>query len=195
MADQLATPQDLASLLQLDYTSLTAGQQATMQMLVELATAKVQRAAGGQRIVDVADTAVIDVDPSDCDQYLALPQHPVRSVTGVEIEGTPVTDWRLSKQMLWRPAGWRASCSRPTQVTVAYTHGYSAESPWLQLARDACLSLARLGYGNPDGVTSEAIDDHRVSYAEADARMQMTEHMRQAIADAYGASAYVTVSR
>src|SRR5262245_31922605 len=86
MADQLATAQDLASFLQLTYSSLSAGAQATLTMLVELATSKVQRMAGGQRIVDVTDTAVIDVtDP--CEYYLRLPQLPVRSVTSVSLDG------------------------------------------------------------------------------------------------------------
>lgn len=195
MADQLATPQDLASLLQLTYASLTAAQQATMTMLVELATAKVQRAAGGQRIVQVTDTAVIDVDPWECDLYLPLPQLPVQSVASVAIDGTTVTDWRLSKQMLWRSAGWRASLSEPTEVTVTCTHGYPTGSQWLQLARDHTLALARMPYDNPGGAKSERIDDYQVSYAEADARMQMTEYMRAAIADAYGTTAYSTGSR
>lgn len=193
--DMLATPQDLASLLQLDYASLTPAQQATMTMLVELATAKVQRAAGGQRIVEATSTAVIDVEPWHCDEYLALPQMPVRSVQAVKIDDQPVTDWKVSGQQLWRRTGWRSSSSEPTKVTVTYTHGYPSGSQWLQLARDVALSLARMGFGNPSGVMSEAIDDYRVTYAEADARMEMTEHMRQAIADAYGISAYVTGSR
>lgn len=188
MADKLATPEDLASLLQQDLDASTAN------LLLELATAKVQRAAGGQRILDVTDTAVIDVtDP--CEPYLALPQLPVRSVATVKIDGTTVTDWYLRNQMLWRSSGWAESWSPPSQVTVTYTHGYATGSQWLQLARDATLSLAQMGYGNPSGATSEAIDDYRVTYGEADARMQMTEHMRRAIADAYGTGTYVTSSR
>lgn len=188
MADQLATPADLASLLQQDLDASTAN------MLLELATAKVQRAAGGQRIVDTTDTAIIDVEPWHTDRYLALPQLPVRSVSAVLIDGVASTDWLLRNQKLWRACGWGLSC-QPTQVTVTYAHGYPTGSQWLQLARDATLSLAKLGYGNPSGATSEAIDDYRVTYAEADARMQMTEQMRQAIADAYGTSTYVTSSR
>lgn len=195
MADQLATPQDLASLLQLDYTSLSAAQQETLLMLVELATAKVQRAAGGQRIVQVTNTDVL-IDVTDpCDPYLALPQLPVQSVSEVQIDGAVITDWFLRSQMLWRSGGWMRSWSPPSQVTATWVSGYAPGSQWLQLGRDHTLSLARLGWGNPSGATSEAIDDYRISYAEADARMQVTDYMAAAIADAYGTSAYATSSR
>lgn len=197
MADQLATPQDLASLLQLTYASLTAAQQATMAMLVEMATARVQRAAGGQRIVDIEDDeAVIDVIVNDGEwMWLDLPQYPIRSVSSVTLDGTAITDWYLRQQRLYRASGWVNSISPPSQAVVVWSHGYAAGSQWLQLGRDMTLSLGQLGYGNPGGATSESIDDYRVTYAEADARMHMTESMRGAIADAYGASAYVTVSR
>lgn len=190
----LATPEDLASLLQLDYAALPDETKATLLMLVELATAKVQRAAGGQRIVDATDTAVIDVEPGYCDLYLPLPQLPVRSVDAVTVEGQPATDWRLANQMLWRPGGW-SHISRPTQVKVTYSHGYLDGSQWLELAKDACLSLAALGWNVPAGATSEAIDDYRVTYEDADARMVVSDRLRQAIADAYGVTAYVTESR
>lgn len=196
MADQLATPADLALLLQLGtYASLPTATQNTLTMLVELATAKVQRAAGGQRIVELThEDVLIDVtDP--CDLYLALPQLPVQSVSSVEIDGAVITDWYLRRQMLWRAGGWMRSWSPPSQVTVTFVSGYASGSQWLQLARDHTLSLARLGWGNPGGATSEAIDDYRVTYAEADARMQVSDYMAAAIADAYGTSAYVTLSR
>lgn len=195
MADTLATPEDLASLLQLDYVSLSAAQQATLTMLVELATAKVQRAAGGQRIVQVTNTNV-KIDVTDgCDEYLPLPQLPVQSVSSVAIDGQVVTDWALRQQMLWRASGWMRSYNPPSQVTATWVSGYQSGSQWLQLGREMTLSLGRLGWGNPGGATSEAIDDYRVTYAEADARMQITDYMAAAIADAYGASAYTTSSR
>lgn len=187
-ADQLATPEDLASLLQQDLDASTAN------LLLELATAKVQRAAGGQRILDVSDTAVIDVTDW-CDPFLALPQRPIRAVTAVLLDGVAITDWALRSQMLWRAVGWMQSFDPPSQVTVTYDHGYLADSQGLQLARDSTLALARLGYGNPSGAESEAIDDYKVTFADADARMQMTEFMRADLADAYGTSAYVTMSR
>lgn len=188
MADQLATPEDLASLLQQDLDASTAN------LLLDLATSKVQRAAGGQRIVDVTDTAVIDVDPWDGDEYLELPQLPVRSVATVLLNGVGISDWTLSQQKLWRLAGWNL-WSQPSQVKVTYSHGYTSGSQWLQLARNFTLALAQMGYGNPSGAASEQIDDYRITFAEADARMQMTDAMAAAIAAAYGAGAYVTSSR
>lgn len=195
MADQLATPQDLASLLQLTYASLTAAQQATLLMLVELGTAKVQRAAGGQRIVDLTTTAgQFDIDTDCWDPYLQLAQYPIRSVATVVLDGVTITDWRLRNQMLWRSAGWRTT-SEPSQAVVTYTHGHIAGSQSLQLARGATLALGQLGWGNPDNVQSEAIDDYKVTYGEADQRMQLTEHMAEALRAAYGISAYTTGSR
>jgi hypothetical protein len=190
MADQLCAPEDLASLLQQDLDLATA------TLLIEMATARVQRAAGGQRIVDVTDTAVIDVPLcSDEPCWLDLPQYPIRSVTSVTLDGTLITDWHLRFQRLYRGSGWLNSVDPPSQAVVEYDHGLVTGSQYLQLARDMTLSLAQLGYGNPSAAESEAIDDYRISFADADARMVMTESMRQAIADAYGASAYVTQSR
>ena len=186
MADQLATLTDLASLLQSDVDNSTG------TMLLELATSIVQQAAGGQRIIDLTDTAVVD---ASWDYWLDLPQRPVRSVTLVKIDGTTVTDAFLRGQSLWRAIGWMESSSPPSTVAVTYVHGYPAGSQYLQLARSMVLSLAQAGYGNPSSVSSESIDDYSVSYDQAAARMQLTPFMADAIADAYGFSTYVTESR
>lgn len=193
MADQLATSADLN--LAIDPSGATTIPSATATMLLELATAKVQRAAGGQRIVDLTDTAVIDVDPWDNDVYLPLPQLPVRSVSLVVLDGSTITDWVLRKQMLWRANGWMTSLAQPSQVKVTSAHGYVTGSQWLQLAREMTLSLAVMPYSNPSRALSESIDDYHISYGEADARMQLTEFQVGAIQAAYGTSAYVTLSR
>lgn len=187
MADMLATLEDLTKLL-------PGVDSDTGTMLLELATSRVQRAAGGQRILEVTDTAIIDVR-SSCDPYLPLPQLPVMSVDTVLLDGTAITDWYVREQQLWRASGWMASWSPPSQATVTYTHGHPDGSQYLQLARDATLSLAVVGAGNPTAATSEQIDDYRVTYADADARMQMTESLREAIAGQYGTSTYITGSR
>jgi hypothetical protein len=201
MADQLATPQDLASFLQLGvFTSLTAAKQATIVMLVELATSKVQRAAGGQRILEATSTgAVIDLQIGYDDCYVPLPQRPVRSVASVALNGVAITDYYLRSQMLWRAYGWQYGYTYtgyvPPQLTVTYTHGHPAGSQALQFARTTVMELARGGWGNPLGQTSKAIDDYRVTYAEADARMVLPIPTAEALASAYGTSAYTTASR
>lgn len=190
MADMLITPSELASALQQDVDTATA------TLLIELATGKVQ-AACGQLLVDTTSTITLHVDPcSGYDPWLPLPQRPVRAVGSVLIDGVAVTDWYLRDQQLWRLNGWNVNASAPTEISVVdLVHGYLDGAQALQLARGMVLGLAMAGYGNPGGATSEAIDDYRVTYAEADARMQVTDSMRDQLVAAYGVSAYVTTSR
>lgn len=189
MADQLVTGPELASFLQQNLDLSTA------TLLIEMATGKVQHAAG-QRLVEATSTFVIDVDMCHDSPWLPLPQLPVQSVATVEIDGVAVTDYVLRRQQLWRLGGWNTNSSAPAQVTAGdVVHGYPTGAQGLQLARDMTLALAAAGYGNPGGgVQSEAIDDYRVTYAEADGRMQVTDSMRDRLRDAYGTSAYVTSS-
>lgn len=189
MADQLVTPAELASFLQVPTLDT-----ATADLLINLATAKVQ-ASAGQRIVDATDTAVIDVEICEFNEYLPLPQLPVRSVATVTLNGTVISDWFMRKQQLWRLLGWSWNTLAPSQVKVLYTHGYPDGSQGLELARGMTFALTAAGYGNPGGATSEAIDDYKVTYAEADARMQVTDGMRDQLQAAYGTGAYVVGSR
>lgn len=188
MADQLVTPEELASFLQQDLDASTAN------LLIDLATAKVQ-AAAGQRLIEATSTAVIDVDICEFSPWLALPQLPVQSVASVEIDSVACTDYLVRNQQLWRLNGWNANASAPAQVTVEFTHGYPDGAQGLQLARDMTLALAAAGYGNPSLVSAEQIDDYRVSYADAEARMQVTPGMRDMLRTAYGVTAYVTGAR
>lgn len=172
MADMLATPSDLASLLQQDVDTATA------TLLIEAATAVVQGVTG-QRLVQVLnDIAVLDLDEHDRSLYLELPERPVTAVTTVLIGATAVTDYstQLRRNRLWRAYGWRSTLiaypSQPSLVTVTYSHGYAAGDQKLQLARGAVLSLAAAVYGNPGGATREQIDDYAVAYEAASARME-----------------------
>jgi hypothetical protein len=191
MADQLVTPSELASFLQKDVDTATA------TLLIELATGKVQGAAG-QRLVAATSTFVIDVDLcSGYEPYLALPQSPVRSVASVEIDGATTTDWLLRSQKLWRLNGWNTNSSAPTQVTaVGVAHGYLDGSQMLELARSYVFGLCAMPYETGGAaVQSEQIDDYRVTYAQADAAMVVTPAMKDQLIKAYGTSAYVTSSR
>ena len=187
MADQLVTPSELAAFLQQDVDTATA------TLLIEMATGKVQ-AACGQRLIEATSTFVLDVDIFQWGVWLDLPQRPIQSVGSVTIDGIARTDWYLRSQRLWRLGGWNLNASAPSQVVVTdVLHGHPTGSQGLQLARDMCLALAGAGYGNPGGsVASEQIDDYRVTFAEAESRMQVTAGMRDMLRDTYGISAHVT---
>lgn len=191
MADQLATPSDLASLLQKDVDTASA------TLAVEVCTAVVQAAADGQRIVQVTgDTEVIDLDAGFCSPYLYLTQKPVTAVISASVGVTAVTDFsvQLSRGRLWRLAGWRSTTVpywsiSPSTATVVYTHGYAAGDQRLQLARGAVLSLARGLFDNPTGAASEKIDDYAVTYAAAEAALEAAPALKKAIRKQYGPKA------
>lgn len=202
MADQLATPTDLAALLQSDVDTSTA------TLLIEMATAIVQQACGGQRIVQV----VGDVLTMGCysDSWLDLPQIPVTAVASVVLDGvtlTANTDYKLIGNRIWRRYGWQANLGypwdwsyswahatippgypvqEPSTVVVTCTHGYAAGSQDLQLARSAVLSLARSGYSNPSGASSESIDDYSVTFDAMVAQMDAAPHLKAALNKKYG---------
>lgn len=184
MADQLATPVDLAALLQQDLDASTAN------LVIEIATAVVQ-AEVGQRIVEVEDDEVtLDLDGYDSGPHLRLPERPVTAVGTVLIGATTVTDFspQLRRGQLWRADGWRSTLvtyfSQPTTVTVTYTHGYPAGHQKLQLARGATLSLAKGWYSNPSGAVREAIDDYQVAFEEMSSNI--TKFMSTALRKQYG---------
>lgn len=188
MADQLATPSDLASLLQQDVDTATA------TLLIETATGIVQTVAG-QRIVQVVgDVVVLDLDLCDNSVWLDLPQRPVTAVTTVLVGTTPVagTDYtaQLSRGRLWRRTGWRLATTgswlAPSTVTVTYTHGYAAGDQRLQIARQAVLTLAGSAYTNPSGATREQIDDYQVAYEAMSARMEASPGLQSLLRHRYG---------
>lgn len=184
MADQLCTPEDLASLLQKDLDAYQA------TMLIECSTAVVQEAAGNQRIVQVED------DPGELmgttDAWLQLPQIPVTEVSDVEIDGEALTlgtDFKRFGSRLWRRCGWAACWTEPSAITFTYTHGYAEGAQELQLARNAALSLVRSLIDNPTGASREAIDDYSVSYDAMAEAMQANENLRAALRRRYGITA------
>jgi hypothetical protein len=187
MADQLATPEDLASALQQDLDASTAN------LWIDVATAVVQEAAGGQRILQVAaDTANLT---GTTDSWLDLPQIPVTAVSAVTLDGaaltagTPgsaTTTYRLRGNRLFRYDGWQTYIGEPSNVVVTYTHGYPAAHQGLQLARGAVLGLAKVAYINVSGATSESIDDYQVAYEAVSAAMETSTNLKAALRRQYG---------
>lgn len=186
MADQFATPSDLAARLQSDLDLSTA------TVLIESATAVIQ-AVAGQRIVEVVDDEVIlDIDAFHSGAYLDLPERPVTEVSTVSIGATVVTDWVpvLRRSRVWRADGWRSTLtaypSQPSTVTVVYSHGYPTGHQRLQLARGAALALSAGLYANPTGATSTKIDDYAEAYEAMTARMEASPSLSALLRRQYG---------
>lgn len=186
MADQLASPSDLASLLQQDLDASTA------TLLVEVGTAVVQAAAGQQRIVQVTDTATVI---GTTDSWLDLPQIPVTAVSSVTIDGVAQTlgvpgsggsTYRVHGNRLWRGDGWQIYCGEPSKVVVGCTHGYAAGLQELQLGRGAVLSIIKGAYAAPSGATRISIDDYTEAYEALSAQMDASPSLKAALHKQYG---------
>ncbi|WP_371409743.1 hypothetical protein OG423_14150 [Micromonospora zamorensis] len=184
MADQLATPADLAALLHIEVADLHV---AAATLLIECATAVVQEVAG-QRIVRASSTVTLEPGPG---RWLWLPQIPVVSVTSVALDGTALAsgDYQVRGHRLWREGGWQLLTSPPSEVAVEYTHGYDAGAQELQRARQAVVALAGAVYSNPTGASREQIDDYAVAYEAIAARMEAAPYLRDGLLRYYGRSA------
>lgn len=193
MADQLATPGDLASALQRDLDTASA------VLAIEVCTAVVQAATGdGQRILLV--TGDSEEVWGGTGRVLRLPQRPIVSVASVTYDGALLTQgtasgtWRRSKYGLWRDLGWTEAACEPSPITVVYTHGYDPagtdkDKQALQLARGYVLQLAGALFDNPGGVVREQIDDYAVAYAEASARLDAAPAAKALLRKQYGPKA------
>lgn len=216
MADRLATPEDLASLLERDdIDAYKAG------VLVEIGTAIVQEAAGGQRIVQVVDDSMELMGTTEA--FLNLPQIPVTSVASVTLDGnllTAGTDYKKVGNRLWSRTGWQAnwgqytgdpysspsgsgeiaytfntgyrydfagvSQTEPSDVVVVCTHGIPPGDQRLQLGRSAVLGICTGAYANPTGLKAESIDDYAATYNALSGQLEASPYLKAALRRQYG---------
>jgi len=145
----------------------------------------VVRGVVGQELSAVEDDVLAIMGTSSV--WLTLPERPVTEVTGVEVDGEAVTDYKRFGARLWRAGGWRTCPSEPTAVEVTYSHGWTAGDWRLETARSMVLTLAANKLKNPASVESEAIDDYRVRYAVT--ATDLPEHARDNLLEAYSGEA------
>jgi hypothetical protein len=187
MADQLMTPEDLASLLERDDLDTYKA-----TMLSEAATAVVQATVGGQRIVYVADDTLDMLGTTD--SWLQLPQWPVArdEVSAVTIDGEAVTDFKQFGARLWRACGWQPRCGVPAAIGGVYSHGYPDGRQELQMGRSAVLTLCATAYPNPTSASSEHIDDYGIVYNQLAKVMEASSFLKAALRSQYGSRASLT---
>ena len=188
MADQLATPSDLASAVQMDVDTASA------ILAIEVSTAVVQAACGGRRIVRVVD----DTEEvwGGTDRILRLKNWPIDTIGSVSYNGSSISQgtgsgsWRRSKYGIYRDLGWIECASEPLPTTVVYTHGYAPGTQDLQLGRGTVISLSKGLFISPNGVViREQIDDYAVAYAEASASLEASPSLVKLLRKQYGPKA------
>lgn len=176
------------------------------KFLAEASTAV--REAAGVPISRVTSTVVV---AGGANQWLRLPGPPVASVSSVSIDGTAVasTDRKLVDDRLWRCDGWRPLCE-PSLVTVTMVHGL-LEVPEDIIGMVCVLVAAALrakraatdgtGLASPPAdVTSIAIDDYRVSFAQNPDDRQVTvftipERVKDSLRSRFGGGVAMVPSR
>jgi hypothetical protein len=180
VADQLITPAELASALQIPFAALDT---AAAALGINAATAHVQLAAG-QRLVAVVDDQV--ELPGSTSWWLRLPERPVTAVTAVTLDGATIADYTPHASRLWRDAGWqRCTTWQPSKVAVTYSHGYPVGHQKLEAARSYVVPIAGSVYDNPTLAEALAIDDYRASYGPSGSSIGLTKDQRRELRRTY----------
>lgn len=176
-----------------------------------VASAMVREAAG----VPILQTTSTVTLGGTCGQWLPLPGQPIQSVSSVSIDGTAVTDWRVSSGQLWRRGGWQAD-DGPSEVEVSMTHGLAsvpADIVDLVCSMVAAGLKAQREQADGSGLAardpslqskSEAVGGYSTSVAYATGRdaaeasptaMSLPQRTRDALAARFGGAAAVLVLR
>lgn len=165
----LATAVELASYLKQDVDTVSAEQSLTF------ASAQVETMTGMAFTVRTATLSI----PSWSGQVLSLPLKPVRSIVSASIGGGSITDYLLTASGLYRARGWRTNYA-PQDIVITVQYGTTAVPDDI---KGVVLEVAGAAYDGRNGVSSEGVDDYRVSYAG------VLSHTSRATLAAYGADA------
>ncbi|MFE3495264.1 hypothetical protein ACFXOS_19695 [Streptomyces sp. NPDC059175] len=193
----------LATVADLDIRGLVIepGEETLAGTFLDVASTAVREAAG----VPISQTTSTVTLEGEAGQWLTLPGLPVISVTSVELDGEPVTDWRLRTSRLWRAAGWTA-CDGPSEVEVTYTHGLAVvPSDIVDLVCRMVAAALKSSRAEEDGtgiaadkvVTSERLGDWAATYA-SDGRlteMDLPQYWRERLEARFGGGAQLLRSR
>lgn len=196
----------LATLDDLDVRGVDTSNAAKATAMLDAASAAIREAAG-TAITLTTSTVVV---PGGSEEMLTLPGT-VREITSVTVGDTVLTadDFTVVGNQVWRFGGWLsrltgetsfflpADQSRPTLITVTYTHGLDTAPADIV---DLCCDLATAGMlsnGPRDArVTSESVDDYRVGFATgADAVasvFELPERTKASLRQRFGSQAFVT---
>ncbi|MGW7598120.1 hypothetical protein [Streptomyces antimycoticus] len=191
----------LATVADLEARGLTVEPSETqiVGVYLEVASAAVRDAAGSP-ISQTASTITLEGGP---DQRLRLPGPPVTAVSTVEVDGEPVTDWRLRSSALWRACGW--SGCEPSEVEVTYTHGLPTVPADIVDLVCRIAAAALVAYRAEDGgtglaaqdVRAERIGDYSVTYGDGGriTEMELPDYLRARLRARFGGGVALVRSR
>ncbi|GAA1015889.1 hypothetical protein Aple_010710 [Acrocarpospora pleiomorpha] len=162
-----ATAEEFAVLLGRGEDGLTENERARAELNLELATGEIDNATG-QSLQLASQTETLD-GPGG--RHLILPRWPVTAIDSVTVldEDDEPTELVYGTDYRWSTNGilTRRRCYWPCRqrsVIVAWTAGHA---PIPAVARSICLRLARSGWENPAGKTSERLADWQAAWAVA----------------------------
>ena len=168
-------PEPLATVADLTALGIDTTNTALVGSLLASVSAAVRDAAG---VLISRATSTITIEGTR-EQWLPLPGNPVLSVTGVELDGTTVTDHKLIGGRLWRPRGWQSTYA-PSEVRLTLVHGYDPVPA--DIVKMVCTFVAAgiheatEGIGANRGKSSERADDYQISFTRGeDEVVDMTE--------------------
>lgn len=195
--DPLATTADLTA----RGLTITSDETALVATYLDVASGIVRDAAGCP-ISESTDTITVEGDRT---QWLSLPGLPVTEVSSVAVDETPVTDWRLRSNRLWRSTGWQSGYG-PSEVTVTYTHGLPTVPVDIVdlVCRLAATALVAYRSGGGTGeqlaerpVIQERIGDYSATYSYNPlvSDQELPDYLREQLAARFGGGAAIVRSR
>lgn len=173
---------------------------AIVNVYLDVASTAVRTAAG----VPISQTTSTVTLEGEASHWLSLPGPPVTAVASVELDGVPVTDFKLRSSRLWRACGWSDPCE-PSEVEVTQTHGLPTVPADIVdlVCRIAAAALVAFR-SQPDGeglaakdVRSERIGDYAVTYGDGGriTEMELPDYLRAQLRARFGGGVAVVRSR
>ena len=152
----MATLEPLATIDDLTKLSLPVEPRSLAGALLESVSSAVREAAGCPITRVSADINLAGT----WEQFLSLPVGPVTAVTEVQVDGKPVSDWKLRDGRLWRAGGWGA---QHRDISMTVTYGYATVP-----ADIVTLVCSFVGAGMIASQDGDLVKDRSLAYTSID---------------------------
>ena len=165
----MATLEPLATIDDLENRGLPMEPRSLADSLLESVSSAVREAAGCPITRVSADINLAGT----WEQFLSLPVGPVTAVTEVQVDGKPVSDWKLRDGRLWRAGGWGA---QHRDISMTVTYGYATVPA--DIVTLVCSFVGAGMIASQDGdlvkdlsLAYTSIDDFREGYRTGDSEI------------------------